>query len=364
MKTPDLTRITAETTTLLDELAQIDWADRRGGVDWDPFRELPELRISSAAQHQLIWVFHESRNQAVAAEGRLGRARSDSGKSRASRDAFQFNRISDWAQETLLASMSLSLVKRIRLAKERFHRLDEHECMSEAISKTLHCLHIWPEREAGSVFYQYVNASVDALLAEKGRGERFSGTMPDSWKVALSHISPIEEELHTKLGRLPFDKEVGAALLARCREWAGARIEEKSGPQDPKVLDELVTAKLKKQGMLAAVENIHQIRPLCPGHNSLDYTNSDEEEFEVPAEEPDAHEVVSTDHMQSGIQRLLAPIPGVDPADLADAASDENVQRALTSSLWGHLVLKRTIPMEVRNVSRKAPDPLQLVNSY
>lgn len=358
-KIPRLDALEAPSETALAELRALNLAQPRSGAPWDPFRHLPEMRLSRQAQDELLAIWQEARARSAAADGRHSRARSDRGRNAAAREAVRMGQVASWAQETILASVSLLLVSRVELAMQRQapHGADPDELMAEAITCAVSCMDSWSE---GVVYHQYVAAAVDAELNKHSMGERFAGSAPASWQVAARHIPVLTAELQKSLGRTPSDKELGDALLERARSWAEARIIEKSGDVDPEVLPELVDAKLKKQGMWSAARNIGQIRSAVQPAVSLSEDPASVDPFLRTASSAEA--VAEERSERSQLQRLLEELPGVDPSMDPPSGSLEPQREMLSSSLWRRLVLGDSPEFQEVSASRRTPRAADLVN--
>lgn len=351
---PDLSLLEAPRSVAVAELQAAGAGEPRGGPLWDPFRALPEVRLSRAAQDELLGVLSEARAKAADAEAKLSRARSDRTRGQHSRTVYRLSQVCSWAREALLASVSLLLVKRVDIALKRHQRSmadSADEYMAEALSCALDCLQSIPE---GVRFHLYVASAVDAVLSAKALQGSVAETMPQAWQVALRHLPSITSDLATELGRRPSDREVGEALLARSRKWAEARIVEKGGEVEPDILDELVDAKLTKQGMFSAVRHIGEIRAAAAGAVSIDADWG----VDVLAGHcsPGADVIAEEESSESVLRALLDPIPFVSPALEVEAGKHDQVRELLESELWHTLALEGPLPVEEVRVSRKAPD--------
>lgn len=358
---PDLSLLELPHDLAVSELQEITDETPRGGPAWDPFRDRPERRLSPGAQDQLIALYSAALEAEREAEERLGRARSVRARSSLSERVYRMSAIRTWAQEAVLASVSLLLVKRVNLALRRHSRRgNDHgeDYMGEALACAMDCLDSYRNEEG--VFHLYVASAVDARLSKKLLEGSVAESMPQAWQVALRHVPAIEEDLAAKSGRTPSDGEVAEALLSRSRSWAQARIVEKGGEVEEDVLAELVEAKLTKQGMFSAARNIGDIRAAAAGTLSLDADVGDELACENAARGADLE--VELRDSSSKLQSLLEPLPGVgEGVDGLSAGDTAEARTALQSRLWHSLVERGGLPVEQARVSRKAPDLLALV---
>lgn len=361
--TPDL-----DSLDLPYDLAVSEWEAAiagapRGGPAWDPFRNHPECRLSSDAQEQMIAVYSAALEYEQKAESKLGRARSDRARSLMSERVYRMSTIRTWAQEAILASVSLLLVKRVQLALRRHNRQGYEygeDYMGEALACAMRCLDTY--RDEAGVFHLYVASAVDALLSGKLLEGSMAESMPQAWQIALRHLPSIEEDIEARTGRTATDEEVASALLDRSRAWARARIVEKGGEVEDDVLDELVDARVTRQGMFAAARNIGDIRAAAAGTLSLDADIGDglAAEYSTPGADI---ETELRDSSES-LQKLLEPLPGLGEGSGAPRAADvAEARTALQSGLWHSLIERGGIPVEQARVSRKAPDVLALACS-
>lgn len=344
-------------STAVGELERLHGGDPRGGPVWDPFRSLPDVRLSAEAQSELLAVFTEARDKAEEAEAKLGRARTDKTRSAASHRVYLLNGISSWAQEALLGSVSLLLVRRVDIALRRHQRTQAEsadEYMADALACALECLQSCP---ADATFHLYVASSVDAVLSRKSLEGSIGETLPQAWQVALRHLPSILAELQAELGREPSDSEAGEALLARSRQWAAARIVEKGGEVEPDILRELVDTKLTKQGMFSAVRHIGEIRAAALGSLSID-TDADGGLLAERASPGVEAEVLSAEQGRD-LHALLSAIPYVSTDMDVAPQSQGLVRELLGSELWHTLAEGGALPVEQARVSRKTPDILR-----
>lgn len=360
--TPDLTLLTVDSKIAVDELNAVVSDSPRGGPDWDPFRGYPEVRLGSRAQQQLLAVLREAKELSTEADRALTRARTDRSRRTHSQRAYKLNDVAAWAQEALLASVSLLLVRRVDMALKRHHRSaseNGEEYMAEALACTMGCLETCP---AEARFHLYVASSVDATLSLKALEGSVAETMPSAWQVAMRHIPSIISEQQEALGRDPSDDEIGQALLTRARSWAEARIVEKGGDVEADILKDLVDAKLTKQGMFSAAKHIGDIRAALKGTISIDEVESGDAMLATHSA-PSAENVVDDSDLQCQLRALFAPMPFVSD-DLEVAPQDaDRARELLESSLWHTLATTGGIPVESAHVSRKAPDILARVTA-
>ena len=340
--------------TAVSELEHLSTQAPRGGPEWDPFRALPEVRLTSEAQAQLLGTFREAHEGAEQADGRLSRARTDKTRSAAARQVYLFAQVVEWAQEALLASVSLLLVRRVDMAlrrHQRSHAGNADEYMAEALVCALEALKKCP---LDARLHLYVASSVDAALSQKSLDGSLAKSLPNAWQVALRHLPSIVDDLQNTTGRQPSDEELGQALLARARTWAAARIVEKGGEVEPDILEELVDAKLTKQGMFSAAKNMATIRAAAEGELSIDAAVGDE--LHASSATPGVGEQLAASAVGEELHALLSPMPYVNE-DLEIRPTDAcKARELLESQLWASLVQQGPLPVEQARVDRRAPD--------
>lgn len=345
---PDLSACASPSDVVVTELEALDLHTPRGGPEWDPFRNLPKVQLTPAAQKELLGLAQEAEEAARAAERKLARARTERGRSIAAQSAYRFARINEWALETLMASLSLLLVSRVNIACQRFRGLLEPgDCMSHAVTSVLESLRTW---EGTGPMHQYVTARIDAYLAQHAMDQKVDGNIPKSWQVILRHIPLITAELEAELDRAPTDGEVADRYLERARGWAEARIVEKGSCPDPSVLPELIDAKLTKQGTFAAVSDMRAIRALAEGPVSL--AGLEEGGAEHLGAVAGAEAAFLSTGRSAGLGALLSSVEGLDTVQQ---------RKLLSSSLWARVAVRKPVPVHVGVVQRGRPDPVALV---
>lgn len=101
-----------------------------------------------------------------------------------------------------------------------------------------------------------------------------SRSVPVRMSASWSRIQRIARrtipELHDKLGRAPTTPELQEVLLSKCLLWAEDRLtpSQQNLPADQR--HEAMMAKLRKQGMLGAIDSVEEVLTLGQGVASLD----------------------------------------------------------------------------------------------
>lgn len=217
-------------------------------------------RLEPEEQAELVATYQRSRQAARdLEEGRLeGRA-----ASRARREV----RRGDAALEQVVASnfrLVLTIAK--ELAVERFGAQKGLSLLDDLMAEgnlalTEAAQSYDPDKDPRRVpsFPTYAARSirdrVRASLARHGSQVR----IPPSWsrvrRIAHMRIPQLESEL----GRPPSREEIKAALLERCYDWALERLTDEQRRLSEQQQRELAEAKLRKQGMLGAIDNLDEV---------------------------------------------------------------------------------------------------------
>lgn len=316
----------------------------RGGPMWDPFRHLPEVRLSASLQNDLLSL-HRHLSKRIERLGSDGRGRRRN------------VRLRTRVEESLLASVSLLLVQKVGEALNRHGRTgiaSGEEYMSEALVCASECIRA--DVSAGA-FHTYVSSAVSATLARKALdGVVSGGEVPDAWRVVLRHLPSVVSGLEESLGRAPTDPEVAEAFLQRARAWARARLAEREGVSPPEVDPELVRERLTRQGVYAAVRRISDLRRLSRGPLCLDVA----EEWGAPTT-PGAEQEVLDDDSGRALRRLLDPIPGISTEGEPTPTAARRARDLLSAPLWHDLVAKGGLPTANVRVVRKVPSAADLL---
>lgn len=96
--------------------------------------------------------------------------------------------------------------------------------------------------------------------------------MSPAWSRTYRIARHAIPDLTAQLGRAPTTAELQAELLRVCMEWAAARLTDAQRGLAPARREKLMTDKLRKQGMLGAIDKIERILQLGQTMSSLDAT--------------------------------------------------------------------------------------------
>lgn len=186
---------------------------------------------------------------------------------------------SDKAAETLAGS-SFRLVLLIcrELAEERHGRERAMDVMPDLVGEANVALVeaiIDFDQERCPLFATYaarvIRDRVRALLGRDG-----AIRLPPSWN-RLKRIAAVRiPQLGAELGRAPTRDEIHADLLARCMAWAESKLTDEQAKLPKKQRHEIMMAKLRKQGMIGALDSLDDVLQASQGTASLDATVSDD----------------------------------------------------------------------------------------
>lgn len=185
----------------------------------------------------------------------------------------------DRAAETLAGS-SFRLVLLIcrELAEERHGRERALDVMPDLVGEANVALVeaiIDFDQEKCPLFATYaarvIRDRVRALLGRDG-----AIRLPPSWN-RLKRIAAVRiPQLGAELGRAPTREEIYNDLLARCMSWAESKLTEEQLKLPKKQRQEVMLAKLRKQGMIGALDSLDDVLQASQGTASLDATVSDD----------------------------------------------------------------------------------------
>lgn len=101
-----------------------------------------------------------------------------------------------------------------------------------------------------------------------------SRTVPVRMSASWSRIQRIARrtipELQDRLGRSPTTPELQAVLLEKCMRWAEERLTPEQQRLPLRQREEAMMSKLRKQGMLGAIDSVEEVLRLGQGVTSLD----------------------------------------------------------------------------------------------
>jgi RNA polymerase primary sigma factor len=175
---------------------------------------------------------------------------------------------------TYLAGSNFRLVMLIcrELAEERYGRERALDVLGDLVGEANVALtqamrEFDPER--CPVFATYVakvvRDRVRGMLARDGAMK-----VANSWH-RLKRIAAVRiPQLQTELGRAPTMDEIKADLLERCMEWAFDKLTPEQQKLPARERRELMVAKLRKQGMIGAIESLEEVLQASQPVASLD----------------------------------------------------------------------------------------------
>lgn len=144
-----------------------------------------------------------------------------------------------------------------------------------------------------------------------------SRSVPIRMSASWSRIQRIARrtipELQDQLGRAPTTPELQAVLLEKCMHWAEERLTPEQANLPKKERHEAMVAKLRKQGMLGAVEAVEEILGLGQGVASLDATVGSEGDSTLgdlvaSVSEDRLFDELELDELRQAMQSVLATL--------------------------------------------------------
>jgi RNA polymerase primary sigma factor len=126
--------------------------------------------------------------------------------------------------------------------------------------------------------YDYTRGPYFTAYAARAIRDRvryvLSRSVPVRMSASWSRIQRIARrtipELHDQLGRAPSTPELQAVLLEKCMQWAETKLTPEQSRLPKRQRQEAMMAKLRKQGMLGAIDAVEEILVLGQGVASLD----------------------------------------------------------------------------------------------
>lgn len=144
-----------------------------------------------------------------------------------------------------------------------------------------------------------------------------SRSVPVRMSASWSRIQRIARrtipEMHDQLGRAPTTPELQAVLLEKCMVWAEGRLTPDQARLPKKQRHEAMLSKLRKQGMLGAIDAVEEILGLGQGVASLDAAVGSEGDSTlgdlVAAEGDDRlFDDLELDELRAALQTVLASL--------------------------------------------------------
>lgn len=137
--------------------------------------------------------------------------------------------------------------------------------------------------------------------------------VPASW-ARIRRIAAVRvPNLIVELGRQPTPQEVREAIYQACLEWAAEHLTPAEAATDPTRRQELMVAKLRKQGMLGAIENLDEVLATARTIGSLDLVVGDGggtvgDLVAAPVDAP-VFDRIEREELRESIQQALAGLP-------------------------------------------------------
>jgi RNA polymerase primary sigma factor len=134
----------------------------------------------------------------------------------------------------------------------------------------------------------------------------------NSWH-RLKRIAAVRiPQLQAELGRTPTEAEIKADLLQRCMEWAEAKLTPEQAQLPKAQRQELMVAKLRKQGMIGAIESLQDVLQASQTIASLDARVGEDGDTTladmVPAVEDEGLSNLELSELRDTMRDALAPL--------------------------------------------------------
>lgn len=134
----------------------------------------------------------------------------------------------------------------------------------------------------------------------------------NSWH-RLKRIAAVRiPQLQAELGRTPTEAEIKADLLQRCMEWAEAKLTAEQALLPKAQREELMVAKLRKQGMIGAIESLQDVLQASQTIASLDARVGEDGDTTladmVPAVEDEGLSNLELSELRDTMRDALAPL--------------------------------------------------------
>jgi RNA polymerase sigma factor (sigma-70 family) len=131
----------------------------------------------------------------------------------------------------------------------------------------------------------------------------------NSWH-RLKRIAAVRiPQLQAELGRAPTEAEIKADLLQRCMEWAESKLTPEQAKLPKAKRQELMVAKLRKQGMIGAIESLQDVLQASQTVASLDARVGDDGDTTlgdmVPTGEEDGFSNLELEELRDTLRQAL-----------------------------------------------------------
>jgi RNA polymerase primary sigma factor len=132
----------------------------------------------------------------------------------------------------------------------------------------------------------------------------------NSWH-RLKRIAAVRiPQLQAELGRVPTEAEIKADLMQRCMEWAESKLTPDQAKLPKAKRHELMVAKLRKQGMIGAIESLQDVLQASQTVASLDARVGDDGDTTlgdmVPAAEEDGFSSIELAELRDTLRDALS----------------------------------------------------------
>lgn len=220
------------------------------------------------------------------------------------------------AQTELLGSMyRLALIICQELAAERYGRermLDMlPDLVSEANIAVVEAIGTYDPARSPS-FSLYAGRVMRDRVRMTLQKSNTVGVAP-SWLRLKRIYTVLRPEIEMKLGRTPTEAEMQDELRVVCMRWASDRLtpEQQQLPQPQRI--ELMTSKLKKQGMLGAIDRLSEVLSATQHTTSLDAPIGDGEgarlgDVLAQPESDSAYDAVEHDELRRDLMAALSTL--------------------------------------------------------
>ena len=223
-----------------------------------------------------------------------------------------------WAVEYLTASnfRLVTLIAREK-AEERYGRERAAEMLPDLVGEANIAL-----VEAARVFNPTAGPSFPTYAARVIRDRMLMVLtrdhpvkLPPSWTRLKRIVSVRSPELAARLGRVPTREELEADLLETCMAWAYNKLSDEERKLPQKQRSEKQRERLRKQGMLGAIEHLDEVLLYTQSMGYLDAPLSEDGSSlgDMLSSGPDEMtSKVETDQLRAAVAEVLAGLPDRD----------------------------------------------------
>lgn len=204
--------------------------------------------------------------------GRAAQAAVDAG-TRSAREAHREIQAGQRAQTELVGSMyRLALLICQELATERYGRERMLEMLPDLVAEAnvavVEAVSTYDETRSPS-FSLYAGRVMRDRVRMTLQRSATVGVAP-SWLRLKRIYTVLRPEVEMRLGRAPTEAEMQQALREVCMRWAADRLTPEQQCLPPQQQRELMESKLRKQGMLGAIDRLSEVLTATQQTSSLD----------------------------------------------------------------------------------------------